>query len=256
MAGYGTSVRVPVEFDGLVSALLSAAQRRGTPLDLRVRFARNPSVSQWRHLELRSWELAVDGRGWRIAAWAHQLERDLPVVAEGWTGPSAGRRAVRVAESFVARWIDWCVGADDFVDDRVRISARDINRWRWPIFDLPEPYEGNERVWLADEVCSRWVTGDIPDEIMIEELHTAIEQVLRRALSPGKRANFPTLLDAAEQEGLLGEDGKSVLKHLSREWRNALKHRGKTIADRDALRRELFAAVDVFDLLLGKLNRR
>jgi hypothetical protein len=108
MAGYGSSIEVPEAYDELVRALMKAAQRRGRALELRVRFRRRPrSAEGW-----TSWEVTVDGAGILIAAWVRQLERELPVVAEGFTSTGAGRSAVRVARSFISRFIESCVGSD------------------------------------------------------------------------------------------------------------------------------------------------
>jgi hypothetical protein len=254
VAGYGTSVEVPEAYDELTRALLRAAQRRGRALDLDVRYRRRLGSS----LGWASWELSANGAGVLIAAWVRQLERELPIVAEGFTGAGAGRSAVRVVRSFVARYIEWCVGdALGEVRDRVVLGRDDEARVFWPLLDPPDlGHEFAARLTLADALLARWMVGDLPDETGIEEMHTAIEIVLRRVLRAGRRVSFPGLADRAVEHSLIDIHDRSVLVDLN-DRRVDIKHHGGVIppeaqADVSAV---LHDAAWVLERLEGRLAR-
>ena len=226
VAGYGSSIEAPSTYDQLSRALFRAAQRRGRVLNLEVRFRKRPSSSPgW-----TSWELTVDGHSIHIAAWARQIERELPLVAEGYTCEGSGRPAVRLATSFVARFIESCVGEMlEIVPTRVVLHRQDDARVFWPLLDPPDlGHDLAARLTLADEMIARWLVRDLPDETGIEEIQTAIEVVLRRALQAGKNAPFPTLIGRAAQRGLITQEDHDVLLDLNKR-RVQIKHRGGVI---------------------------
>ena len=247
MAGYGTHLVAPQWCDELIRVLLKAARRRARALHLEMHYRRR-SASENRSI----WELSVDGGGPAIAAWSRQLERDLPVVAEGHTGSVAPATARRIALSLVARWIAWAVGGVQ--DLRVRTSVGDPVRWVWPLIDYPEGQRLTARLLLADEIVARWLVEDIPEEIVIEELHTVVESVLRQQLSAKHRDKWPTLLDLASRRGLLTPAQKQLLSMFNRHYRNRLKHRGEVLddSDRSTIRTMLS---DVLFALDGLLDR-
>ena len=226
VAGYGSNIEVPSAYDQLSRALLRAAQRRGRVLNLEVRFRKRSSSSPgW-----TSWELTVDGHGVHIAAWARQIARELPLVAEGYTCAGSGRSAVRLAVSFVARFIESCVGETlEVVPTRVVLHREDDARVFWPLLDPPDlGHDLAARLTLADEMIARWLVGDLPNETGIEEIQTAIEIVLRKVLNAGKNVRFPALIGRAAQRGLITQEDHNVLVDLNK-WRVQIKHRGGII---------------------------
>lgn len=254
VAGYGTSVEVPSAYDELSRALLRAAQRRGRVLDLEVRFRKRSSSSPgW-----TSWELTVDGHGIHIAAWARQIERELPLVAEGYTCAGSGRPAVRLAGSFVARFVESCVGEMlEVAPTRVVLHREDDARVFWPLLDPPDlGHDLAARLTLADEMIARWLIGDLPDETGIEEVQTAIEIVLRRVLDAGMNARFPTLIGRAAQSGLITQEDHDVLVDLN-ERRVQVKHRGGVIPPeaKAEARSTLHASLWVLDRIEPCLTR-
>ncbi len=248
MAGYGTTLEAPPRLDPLIRALMLAAQRRARSLGLRMKYRFHPGGDS------TEWDLSVDGNGYLIAAWSQQLERDLPLVAEGYVGPGAGRQARNVAVSFVARWIAWCVGDEE----RTTISAsgRDQVRWLWPVMDIPEPPSPlAARLAISDSLVARWIVGDLSEEVAIEELHTSMEGLLRVLLGVGKGPNWPTLLTDAEAAGLLAAADSATLGTFNTLHRNRLKHQALALTDSE---REIVAEVmrDVLGIgerLLAKL---
>jgi hypothetical protein len=122
--------------------------------------------------------VVVNGNGVRIAASVHQIERELPIVAEGYTGTNSTAVARQVAGSFVARFINWFMAddEDEVESNRVGTSRPDPVRYLWPVLDIPEQdHRLGPRLWIAEDAIARWMTGDLPEEIVIEEVHTAAE---------------------------------------------------------------------------------
>lgn len=254
VVGYGTFVSVPTRYDDLTRVLLVAAQRRGRALELRVRFARSSADEAWSR-----WALDVDGRSHLVAAWAAQIERELPVVAEGYTGPGHGRVARRVARSFVARFIEWCVGSGDSEPrERVILSRDDDASVYWPFIRPPDLADDlARRLAVADGLLARWMVGDLPPEVAIDEAHTAVEIVLRRALESGRGTSFPQLLNraAAPPRRLITDQECGWLSRLN-DRRRFIKHHGGVIpeGEEDAVRQELLVSLDALDQIEGRLK--
>lgn len=253
VAGYGGEISAPVSYDALVRVLLRAAQRRGKRLGLDVRY-------RCRQLppDRSAWMLTADGSGVVIAAWVQQLERDLPVVAEGFTGHGAGALAVRIGHSVPARFVELLVGDNlTNVSASVVTSRTDRARVFWPVLDPPDIGRPlSDRLQLADELIGRWMVDDLPDETGLEELHTAIEIVLRTVLAAGRNARFPQLLDRARTAGLIGDADHEALTRLN-DHRRRVKHHGGVIptADEHAVNADLWRATSALDHLQGHLGR-
>jgi hypothetical protein len=163
-----------------------------------------------------SWELTVDGGSVRVAAWARQIERELPIVAEGFAGVGAGRSAVRIARSFVARFIEWCVtGRLGEVGKKAVLTRDDEARVFSPLLDPPDlGQELAARLTLADELLARLMVGDLPDETGVEEMQTAIEIVLRGLLGEVSGCLFPELAERAVKQAII-DDVRRVLVDLN-----------------------------------------
>lgn len=81
--------------------------------------------------------------------------------------------ARRVAQSLVARFVAQCVG-DEVESDRALTSTSDPVAYRWSVIDVPAlEHALGPRLWVSDEVIARWMTGDMPVELAVEEVHTA-----------------------------------------------------------------------------------
>lgn len=253
MAGYGCEIEARSGYDDLVRALLRAAQRRGKRLGLDVHYRRRPLPP---HSSV--WTLTADGSGVVIAAWVQQLDRDLPVVAEGFTGHGAGAVAVRIGHSIPARFVELLVGDRlPSVSASVITSRTDEARVFWPILDPPDMGRPlSERLQLADRLIGRWIVADLPDETALEELHTAFEIVLRTVLASGRDARFPQLLDRAQDAGLIDAEDHRALAQLN-DHRRTVKHRGGVIpaADKRAVKADLWRAIGALDRLQGQLER-
>ena len=91
---------------------------------------------------------------------------------------------------------------------------------------------------------------DLPDEIGLEEMHTAIEIVLRTVLAAGNNARFPQLLERAETAGIIDEDDRAALTRLN-DHRRTVKHHGGVIPtdDEEAAKVDLWRAASSLDRL-------
>lgn len=249
MAGYGASIWAPAWCGDLIRRLLRASQQRAKILDLDMHFRHRKGD------RFSEWEIWVDGDGYVIAGWSRQLERDLPVVAEGFLGPVSGQRACRIAESLVSRWIDFAVGGDDAAP-MIRTSVRDPVKWVWPILEYVEEHDLTPRMVLADDVLARWITRDIEPEIVIEEVHTLAEGLLRRVTASGKRVRWPALLDRAEQQELVTPEDRRQLARLNTEFRNRLKHRTERIEEEQVVVVEdlIWSAIGALDHLMQNIR--
>lgn|GEM_PF-6352942 len=241
MAGYGVTLSVPSSYDDLMRSLLRAAQRRGRALGLRVRYRKVGACDGE-----TSWDMTVDGRGWLISAWVNQVERELPVVAEGYTGDGAGARAVDVARRFIGRWIDWCVGDE---------AGGPPGRFFWPNLNLPD-HEAERRFLVCDQVVGDWMVGAVPNEVAIEEIHSAAELAVRHVLGAGKSVSWVRLIERAADREDVSDEALDSLRALNAE-RRAVKHRGGVIDDaREADVRELIVrAIDALEGLFWELDR-
>ena len=217
MAGYGTTLEAPPHLDLLIRALLRAAQRRARSLGLRMKYRCHPGG------DVTRWDISIRGNGYVIAAWSQWLKRDLPVVAEGFVGIGDGYQARNAAISLVARWTGWCVGDEENVT--VSTNGSDRVGWFWPVLDIPEaPSLLAPRLRISDGLIARWMVGDLPEEVAIEELHTAIEGLLRSVLRVGRGPNWPRLLLSAESAGFLSATASATLGSFNALHRNRLKH--------------------------------
>ncbi len=245
MAGYDARFEAPGWAAPLMRVLLRAAQRRATALRLEMHY-RSPTS------RTTTWYLSIDGNGNRIAAWAQQLERELPIVAEGFPGPPDNPARRRLfAESLVARLVEYCVGPDNGYDIAIRTSTPDPVQWVWPILWYVDNAELTPRAVMADELLARWIVGDVPEEIVVEELHTIAEALLRESLGAGRRVRWPELLKRSRDGELLAEASTSLLEQLNREYRNRLKHRGEALGEeeREQVRAMLFETIGALDAL-------
>lgn len=176
-------------------------------------------------------------------------------MAEGFTGAGSGRSAIRLARSFVARFIELCVGEPvlDEVPERVVATRDDEAGVFWALLDLPDlEHKLAARLTIADLLLAKWMVGDLPVETGIEEMQTAVEIVLRRVLRAGQGVHFPRLTDRAVEHGLINEGDRRVLTELN-DQRVEIKHRGGVIPPgaEDDTRSALHSAAEVLDRLLA-----
>lgn len=256
VAGYQCFVDVPSDWDDLVSVLRSSARSRAKALSLRLEFQRRGAPSGHGPACTR-WSIGVDGNGYRIAAWVRQLEREWPIVAEGYVSQPT-RDAQRVATSLLARWVDQLIGdgaatttvpiVDPRVDDPVS--------WLWPVFDFPEGLVITPRLALADEVFAQHITGSIGPELVVEEVHTALEAILRHVTN-ADRDRWTRLLAKATDQGLLTAPERDVVKRFNDRIRVGLKHDALTVPkdEQSELLATVAEVVQIAELVVERADR-
>ncbi|MDQ3573392.1 MAG: hypothetical protein M3404_00460 [Actinomycetota bacterium] len=163
-------------------------------------------------------------------------------MAEGFTGPGRGRVAMRIARSLVARFVEWCVGPDEREPrERVVLSRNDEASVWWPFLDPPDlPHGLARRLALADDLLARWLVGDLPAEVAVDEAQTALEIVLRDLLQAGRSSKFPQLVERGLARQLVSSQERNQMVALN-DHRRSIKHHGGVIADddREAVREDL-----------------
>jgi len=248
VAEYGTTLYCRRWADDLIRCLLEAGRRWAKELNLEMHFR-----SRARPGGNREWEIWVDGNSFGIAAWSRRLERDLPTVAQGFIGIERGQ-AEGIAESLATRWIGWCVGNDDAWDTRIRTSVRDPGRWIWPVLDYPLDTPHTDRLVLADDVLARWLVGGISDEIVVEELHTIVEAMLRHRLGAGQSVLWPRLLERACTARLLDDEELETLRAFNSGLRRKVKHAAATLSDfeREEAESTLWKVITIAERRLGR----
>ena len=201
----------------------------------------------WRveRLEDRTWRCTIHGQTRRLDLLGRALERDLPIVCEGVLGTLPPRRATALGCGFAELFL---LGRDvDRGDGRQVLRELQMTSLYYPVYEFTAQSEGSERLWARLRVTENIVTdfglGRVESVVVLEELHTATEQALRRLLpEAAERTNWPTLVDLAQSAGYLSKDSVRYRlavgpdhDHTDRELllgdgmnrrRNAAKHRG------------------------------
>lgn len=202
-------MKTTVEVNALaaqIAALITAAQVAATPPP------RAPQVPLFTVPEAAK---PVDGAGRRcivngntrsLYLLGRALEHDLPIVCEGVRAGLPSSRARQLGLGFVELYL---VGKDVNRGDEVQILRlrRELSTY-YPLFDFVNPNRGSPtlkaRLRVTEDVATDFALGRYPIEVLLEELHTALEQTLRELLPHvHERARWPDLLRRAEKDGLL-----------------------------------------------------
>lgn len=225
----------------VVRALHAASRRRARAMDLRW---------QSQATEAGYGYVAIHGWTWGIDFLLERLRRDLPTIAEaapGLRSPAYRRRLgngyVDIATKFRCGWYErYGRDSDAFVPTLRAIQTPSV----LPIHDLwpaSDDHELGNRLMVSQTVMAAWCVDEIDPEVVLEELHTAAELMLKRITGMPDRTKFPDLVKAARRQKILGSDPltwqyrdprkamtpQQLLKSLVTE-RNETKHGGKSAA--------------------------
>lgn len=193
-----------------VEACVAAAKSRARQLGCRWRVQRLPGGG------LRC---VVDGQTRRLDLLGRALEHDLPSVCEGVRAGLSPSLARNTGLGFAALFLE---GRDLSRDEGTQVlRARPALSTYYPLYDFVDGTNGSEalraRLRVTEDVVTDFGLGRYPPQVLLEELHTALEQTLRELLPSGpKRANWPTLLDGAQHAGFLSwseSDWYRVVQH-------------------------------------------
>jgi hypothetical protein len=129
------------------------------------------------------------------------------------------------------------------------------------------------RLWVTDDVLASWLMHDVPGEVVIEEIHTATELLLRTFWGRAKSASFAELVEFAREHHLLdipeqlaqiahdhpelgfsAPDGYTLLLDL-KEVRKHAKHRGAA-SSTEWLERNFWDAAQALELLAGAVYEK
>ena len=236
MAGFDAAMTFDPKHARLISEMLAAARRR----------ARATFVRWHCRLDAQSGHLYVrlDGNTFQLDIFLERLRRDLPTIAEA--VPAGGRPAWRrkFGLGFVDILMKYRCSFYDRYDEtyvpRLRATSQTAV---WPVLSLWMG-ERHRDLWarlaVTEEIMSRWLLDEAPPEVVVEELHTAVELMLTRWLGKTRPPAFKDLVDRAAAAGILpgiddlqfqypdpadALDGGALLIAL-KDLRRDLKHKG------------------------------
>ncbi|QMV22996.1 hypothetical protein GQS52_15800 [Streptomyces sp. SCUT-3] len=242
MAGFDATFVFRPENLGVVRAMNAAAQRRAREMNIRWKS---------RTTEDGVGYTAMDGWSYGLDVLLERLRRDLPTIAEatpGWRSASYRRRLgngyVDILTKYRCDWYDrYYKTNDSYVPTLRAIRSSSV----WPIHSL-WPGSGDQelgmRLVVAQTVMAAWCIQEVEPEVVIEELHTAAELMLKRITQMPDRTKFPDLIREARRKRVFSAEPmtfvyadpkraltvQQLLKSLLRE-RNESKHGGRSQAE-------------------------
>lgn len=219
--------------------------------------------------------VVVDGGWWVIDLLIARLARDLPTICEATPldhrGPSERRG---IGRSFAHIAAQYRFSEPDFHPEGwvPRLVSRSAPPWDTTVFGFSAPNAEDLQVRL--DVTARmlvdWEFDEVAPEVLLEELHTATELCLKRALFGRyrRRGSFAENVALAEEQGLLRLPGVGLNRSSlrAREHDETITVEGLLISMKDArrvvrheardtaydwLRDWVVAAGDVLELLAG-----
>lgn len=228
MAGFDFEFSFNPEHAAYVEACMRACKGRAHGLGCRWRVQRIGLQHRRR--------CSVDGNTRRLDLLGRSLEHDLPTVCEGVTGHLRPSRARALGVGFADLYL---LGRDTTRgEELLALRPKSAPSLYYPAYSFTDTTRASARLGarlrITEDVLSDYGLGRYESVVVLEELHTALEQTLRELLpSITRRARWPELLDAAGEAGLLGGlTWAAPHEHLDSELlsdmtrrRNAAKHR-------------------------------
>jgi len=159
----------------------------------------------------------INGQTRRLDLLGHVLEKDLPIVCEGVASTLPPRRAAALGRGFAEVFL---VGRDvnRGIETQALREVADTSLY-YPVYELTsvsiQSSVLQNRLQITEGVVSDYGLGRVTSVVVLEELHTAVEQVLRYLLPRlQERANWPRLVASAEEAGYLSTDTTQYLSQL------------------------------------------
>jgi hypothetical protein len=197
-----------------------------------------------------------------------RLRRDLPIVGEATHGRLTPSYRKRLGNGYVDILIRYRWGLygryyrinDSFTPNLRAIKTCSVR----PVHSLWTGCEEPElinRLSVSEAIISAWCVDEVAPEVVLEELQTAAELLLKKNLGMPEKIRFPELVKHARRRRFLrgdplinnyriAEDAltpQQLLKSLG-EVRNGSKHGGKSGA-REWLEKHFWAATAVLESL-------
>ncbi|MDN5796942.1 MAG: hypothetical protein L0H79_14450 [Intrasporangium sp.] len=215
----------------------------------------------------------VDGQTRRLDLLGRVLELDLPLVCQGVDGSLAPARAFALGMGIAELFL---VGRDTTRGEgRQMLRPRKETSLYYPVYELAGDGAGmsmlEARLRISENVLADYALGRVDDSVALEELHTAIEKVMRALVPKSERFGWPELREQCHSLGLLPEPKMYAL--LTPDWglsdvhahapdevlatlarhRNRAKHEPQSAAD-GWLRTHWECVASIIETLAGRLG--
>jgi hypothetical protein len=198
LAGFDASFRYTSTDEPTLSSMLAATRRRARVLQVSVQSTVANGGAY----------IAFNGNTYQLDFLLERMRRDLPTIAEA---APPGRRRPSERRELALGLIDilW----------RYRLSLYDRYPETWvptlrrrtkPAYMLPHDLFTHgapslqDRLFITMEMLASWHFDEIAPEVLVEEVHTASELLLRRSVKGAEdRQKFPDLVKEARRQELL-----------------------------------------------------
>lgn len=201
MSGFDATFSFDARDHDLMCAFVAAGRRRARKLQVQWRARLDTNGSGY---------ILIDGRGVGESMLLERMRRDLPTIGEA---VDSSRRSPeqrrRLANGFVDILIKWHTSFyDNYYNDAeilervprvrcIKASAVCVAFWLWPGDDHPDL---GVRLHVTEDILVSWLLDEASSEVVLEEMHTAAELILRRLLGR-QRDSFPQLVHRAQTPG-------------------------------------------------------
>lgn len=223
MAGFDAAFRVSPRDVPLVRACFAAIRLRVRKLGVRVA-AR--SLEDGAYIEFSGQTYALD-------ILLERLRRDLPTIAEATQSeraPSARRRTANGLVEILNRYRGMMY--DRYDEDWIptlRGRSVPVTGVIHDLFPRDAPHLV-DRLMVTMDLLASWHFDEVAPEVLLEEIHTAAELMLKSlGLVGAKRMSFAELVDSAHAAELIRDDARETLMTM-KTTRARVKHRGSSDA--------------------------
>lgn len=196
MAGYGGTFAFDPQDHDLLDGLRSVIRRRAraTHVQFRCTIERAGRCSY-----------TFVGNTVGLDLLLNRLRRDLPTSAEAMaTGRSAATRrrlANGLTDILVRQRLEF---HDRFLEDHVPMLRGRSDQIAAGVFGLPRDAVALfPRLWITDDILASWLMNEVPAEVVIEEISTAAEVLLRAVLRESGASSFTDVVESARQRRIL-----------------------------------------------------
>lgn len=202
MAGFDIAFYFKEEDRPVLEAMLSAAKRR----------ARLFKIKMETRLSNQAAYVAFDGQTFRLDLFLERLRRDLPTIAEATPASRAPNSRRLLANGFIDIINRWRLGLYERyeLDENYHDWRPTLRGKKKPIYSMPHdifPYKAIKlanRMSVTMEMLASWHFNEVSPEVLMEEIHTAAELLMRSALgATSKPMSFPQLIAASHRRKFL-----------------------------------------------------
>lgn len=223
MAGFDATFRVSDRDMPLVLSCFAAIRLRARKLGARVKTELYEDCAY----------ICFSGNTYVLDILLERLRRDLPTIAEATPSersPAARRRTANGLVEIFNRYRG--MRYDRYDEDWVptlRGRTMPVTGVIHDLFPRNAPHL-MDRLLVTIDLLASWHFDEVAPEVLLEEMHTAAELMLRSFGMPGaRRMSFAELVEAAHNAGRVRSDDREALLSM-KTTRAKVKHRGSTDA--------------------------